>query len=210
MIDYTKSGEEHIRYFIKLPILGWYEVDQETYRETAKKAMPWSAWGTSEEPDGFNKGTGQSAVEGYRITSRNGKVPPESYKTMNVPDAEEGQPEAPVIPPRVERRGSYIALVFPDGSYTDSMGVEDDDFEVLLSEAQYNTLVRAQTPVNLENIAAKVGARPVPEDSLRAALRDGVVEALQGVAKDMRAGVKRESPLKAATGKLRAVKDLLG
>lgn len=204
-IDYSKTrDEEHVRYFVELPVLGWYETDQSEYQDIARKAVPPGAWERVPEPDSFSS----NGINGYRVTSRNKKMPPESYRSMRFP-MDEGQPEQPVVPPRVERRGSHVALVFPEGSYTDTMGVADDDFEVLLSEAQYRALVKAETPVNLENIAAKVKAKPVPEDSIRGVLRDGLVDALEGVAKDMRDGVKREGPVKAAGAKLRAVRDLL-
>jgi hypothetical protein len=209
-IDYSKadkSDEEHIRYFLKLPIIGWYEVDQETYRDTAKKAMPPGAWGLVNEPESFNSG-GIQLVQGYRVTARNGRKLPESYGTFGPSDVESGQPEVPSLPPKVERLANCIVLTFPEGSYSDYY--ETDGALVLtLSAGEYQALGKAQTPVSLENIATKISEKPVPEDSLRETLRDGAVEVLQEVAKSLRDGKAPESPLKGATAKLRAVRDLL-
>lgn len=208
-IDYSKAdrNEEHIRYFLKLPILGWYEVDQKTYRDAAHKAMPAGAWSLVTEPESFNSG-GIQLVQGYRVTARNGRELPESYKTMGMHDVEEGHPEAPSLPPRVERSANCITLTFPEGSYSDYHEA-DGALVLTLSADEYQALGKAQTPVSLESIAAKISAKPVPEDSLREALRDGAVEALQEVAKNLRGGKAPESPFRAATTKLRAVRDLL-
>lgn len=207
-IDYSKvRDEEHVRYFVNMPVIGWCEMPEENYIQAAHAAMGDLVWSRQVgTPDSFHS----AGIEGFRVTASNGRKLPESYITLGVADAKEGEADTTVLPPRVEKSANSVALTFPEGSYSDYHEV-DGALVVVLSDEEYAALAKAQAPMSLERIADKIGQKAVPEDSFRAEVRDTVAETLRGVAQDMRAGKKTEveNPFKGITTKLRAVKDLL-
>lgn len=191
-IDYSKAEDIQPRYFLLFGTEGvWQEVTEKSYVAAEK-----------------SQGLGSSPVADFTSETLRGTV---THDGSRPKDVEAEKVVEPMVRRASEDKDASYRLIFPEGSYSTANVGQDSgpDFgmvTLILSPEQYKRFCKAQTPINLDALAARLeklaeGANPLKETVL-----EGIASGLHQAADEMREG---KAPKKPQRPSLQDLRDLL-